>query len=97
MSRTEGVAPHVIDNLQVVKIAAGMLLETDKALRGCARSGLPCADRRAVARGALRVAGGADPSALLRLLDDAWASPVSPRIRTRGACNTGYQTSATGC
>ena len=30
--------------------------------------------------GALRVAGGADPSALLRLLDDAWASPASPRL-----------------
>ena len=30
--------------------------------------------------GALRVAGGADPSAWLRLLDDAWASPASPRL-----------------
>ena len=36
--------------------------------------------RRRQTPGALRVAGGADPSALLRLLDDAWASPASPRL-----------------
>ena len=35
--------------------------------------------RRRQTPGALRVAGSADPSALLRFLDDAWASPASPR------------------
>ena len=36
--------------------------------------------RRRQTPGALRVAGGSHPSALLRLLDDAWASPASPRL-----------------
>ena len=37
--------------------------------------------RRRQTPGALRVAGGPDPSALLRLLDDAWASPASRRLQ----------------
>ena len=36
--------------------------------------------RRRQTPGALWVAGRADRSALLRLLDGAWASPVSPRL-----------------
>ena len=47
---------------------------------GRASSTTSNAVRRRQTPGALRVVGGADPSALLRLLDDAWASPASPRL-----------------
>ena len=59
------------------------LASAGKARRGGdtrASSTTSNAVRRRQTRGALRVADGAHPSALLRLLDDAWASPASPRL-----------------
>ena len=59
------------------------LASAGKARRGGdgrASSTTSNAVRRRQTPGALWVAGGAHPSALLRLLDDAWASPASPRL-----------------
>ena len=63
--------------------APGMLASAGKTRGGGdarASSTTSNAVRRRQTPGALRVAGGADPSALLRLLDDAWASPASPHL-----------------